>query len=188
MGSSDIKSLAFISEKKFLHTVNSDPRHGEGWDFADDGDIWYEALETENGNIDLSEYERFDTINEIYEFVRGEDGTRPFDVSGPDREMKKQEMMNDRWEVPGKLEKINEYLKRDPDVMRSEVNIDPTAEYDWVISQRSSNREGFDTKYTAHFAAYDADESGQNDAQFYFEKSWYDTPPEQVNLEDLFDL
>jgi len=107
MGFSDIKSLAFISEKKFFLSVNSD---------------------------------------------------------------------------------LSEYLKREPDVMRSEVNIDPTAEYDWVISQRSSNREGFDTKYTAHFAAYDPDESGQNDAQFYFEKSWYDTPPDQVNFEDLFDL
>lgn len=173
----------------------NDPRKGEGWNFIDsDSEAWYDGLESEeaeNGSeqVDVSKYDEFDDVQDLVNFVAGEgdySDRRSFTPGDEDLEMKKREMMNDRWEVPAKLDQIKDYLEESPDISRSDIDLDPSAETEWVVTETEANLQDRDTKYTAHFAAYDDSESGQNDAQFYISTSWYDTPPEEMTLEDLF--
>jgi len=43
-----------------------------------------------------------------------------------------------------------------------------------------------ETKYTAHFIAYDPDE--ENNSSVYVSFSWYDKEPDTFNLEEEFDF
>jgi len=180
--------------------VNSDdPRQGEGWDFLDEeSDAWYEALETtetEDGEIhvDVDAYDEFGNIQELVNFIAGTGSysdTRRFTPGEEDREMKKRELMNDRWEVPGKIQQINEYLRDEEDLTPNEINLDPSAEVELKVTETEAKLRDAETKYTAHFIAYDPDEDldepGEPDAQFYLQGTWYDTPPEEMSLADVF--
>lgn len=173
-----------------------DPRKGKGWDFIDsESEAWIDALETEeaeNGeeHVDISQYEHFDDVQDLVEYVAGEGeyaDTRQFSPNEEDMEMKKREMKNDRWQIPGKLEKIEKYLEEEENLSPNEINLDPSAETDWVVTSTDASKEGRETKYTAHFAAYDDTENGENQAQFYVSTSWYDKKPEEMTLDDLFE-
>lgn len=176
--------------------VNTDPKTGDGWDFLDDqSDAWYDAFETyenEEGeeHVDVDAYDEFANIQELVNFVAGTgtyQDTRQFSPSEEDLDMQKREMKNSQWKIPEKLEKIDEYLKSG--AMRGEIDVDPRAETAWNVSETEAHMDGYDTKYTAHFLAYDPDEDGEGEeieAQFYVSGSWYDTPPEQMNIEDVF--
>jgi len=174
----------------------NDPRKGEGWNFLDDeSQAWYEAFETYENNegetrVDVDSYDEFDNIQELVNFVAGTgtyQETRQFTPNQEDLEMKKREMKNTQWKVPEKLEKIQEYLEQG--AMRGEIDVDPNAKYAWNVSETEAHIDKHDTKYTAHFLAYDPNEEGEGDeieAQFYISGSWYDTPPEEMNVEDVF--
>jgi len=180
--------------------MSNDPKKGEGWDFMDDqSDAWYDAfetLETDEGEtkIDVDAYDEFDTVLEIVNYVAAQNqysDTRRFTPGEQDLEMKKQEMMNERWEVPGKLQQIAEYLEQEENLSPNEIDLDPSAEVELKVTETEAKMRDADTKYTMHFIAYDEDEnieeqSGEPDAQFYLQGSWYDTPPEEMNLEDVF--
>lgn len=173
-----------------------DPKKGEGWNFLDDeSDAWYEAFETyedENGEIhvDIDAYDEFEDIYDLVNFVAGTGeyhDTRQFTPGEEDMEMKKREMKNDVWKVPSKLEQINEYLETG--AMRGEIDIDPNAKAAWNVSETQAHLDDAETKYTAHFIAYNPEENGNDENEhFYFQASWYDTPPEEMNMEDILEL
>jgi hypothetical protein len=166
-----------------------DPKKGDGWDF-DESETWEEAFETdENGEVDLDQYDEFDSMHELAAHISGADGSRAYTPGQEDYEMKKRQMMNDRWEVPGKIEQISEYLEEEENLTPNEINLDPSAETEIYISQQDARARGHDTKYTVHFLAYDPDEQPEDgviDAQFMIEGSWYDKDPSNMNLEDVF--
>jgi len=180
--------------------MEHDPLKGECWDFMDDqSDAWYEAFKTyedEEGNtvVDVDSYDEFANIQELVNFVAGTGSysdTRRFTPGEEDLEMKKREMHNDKWKIPARLEQISEYLEQEDNLAPNEIDLDPNAEVELKITETEAKMRDADTKYTAHFIAYDPDEdleqqSGEPDAQFYIQGSWYDTPPEQMNLEDIF--
>lgn len=180
--------------------MSNDPKKGEGWDFIENqSDAWYDAFETyENQegetHVDIDQYEHFDNIQELVNFVAGTGSysdTRRFTPGQKDLEMKKREMMNDRWEIPEKLEQISEYLEQEDDIAPNEINLDPSAEVELKITEsEATHRQGADTRYTMHFIAYNPDEQIQENeeprTQFYLQGSWYDTPPEEMNLEQIF--
>lgn len=181
--------------------VNSDVPNGpytaEGWDgFLDDeDDVWYDAFETtedEDGStvIDVDHYDEFANIQELVNFVAGQgtyEDTRKFEKGDADKSDRLREMHNDQWKIPDELEKIQEYLQEG--AMRGEIDIDPNAEVGWSVSEQDARPREMDTKYTAHFIAYSDDETEENaDSNFYIAFSWYDTPPEEVNLEDVIDF
>lgn len=177
----------------------NDPKKGEGWNFMDDeSEAWYDALETfenEEGEtrVDVSHYDEFDNIQELVNFVAGTGSysdTRRFTPGEKDLEMKKREIHNDQWKIPEKLEKISEYLEKEEDITPNEINLDPSAETELKVTETEAHMDGHDTKYTMHFIAYNPDEDleqrGEPNNQFYIQTSWYDTPPEELNLEELF--
>jgi len=177
----------------------NDPQKGEGWDFMDDqSDAWceaFETIETEEGetHVDIEAYDEFANIQELVNFVAGTGSysdTRRFTPGEQDLEMKKREMMNDRWEIPGKLNQIAEYLEQEENLTPNEIDLDPSAEVELKVTETEAKLRDAETKYTMHFIAYDEDEdleqSGEPDGQFYLQSSWYDTPPEEMNLEDIF--
>lgn len=179
--------------------IQNDPKKGEGWNFMENqSDAWEEAfqtLETEEGEtkIDVDHYDEFDTVLEIVNYVAGQnqyEDTRGFTPGEKDMEMKKRELYNDQWKIPSKLEQISEYLQNEENLTPNEINLDPNAEVELNITETEANRRDADTKYTARFIAYDEDEdlqqNGEPDGQFYIQGSWYDTPPEQTNLEEIF--
>jgi len=173
---------------------SNDPRKGGGWDFLDDqSDAWYEAFETyedEDGDkhVDVDAYDEFANIQELVNFVAGTgtyQETRQFTPNQEDLEMKKRELKNDQWKVPEKLERINEYLEEG--ATRGEIDVDPNAKFAWNVSETEAHMDGYSTKYTAHFLSYDPNENGDDEnAHFYICGSWYDTPPEEMNIEDIF--
>jgi len=178
----------------------NDPRKGEGWDFMDDeSDAWYEAFETyENDegevHVDIDAYDDFANIQEFVNFVAGTGSysdTRRFTPGEEDLRMKKRELHNDQWKVPARLEKISEYLEEEEDLAPNEIDLDPNAEVELKVTESEAYMDGYDTKYTMHFIAYDEDEdlesSGEPDAQVYIQGSWYDTPPDDMNLEEVFE-
>jgi hypothetical protein len=170
--------------------MKNHPEKGDGWNF-DEQETWQEAFETdENGEIDLDQYDEFDNMHELAAHVSGQDGTRSYKPGEEDLQMKKQEMMNDRWEVPGKIEQISEYLEQEENLTPNEINLDPAAESEIYISQQEARSQNHDTKYTMTFVAYDPDEQPENgviDATFSIEGSWYDKEPSQMNLEEIFE-
>lgn len=177
--------------------IMNDPEEGEGWNFIDDEDeVWHEAFETqktEDGeiHIDVDAYDEFANIAEIVNFVAGQgtyDYTNSYTPSQEDLNRKKREMKNDNWKIPSKLEQIDEYLETG--AMRGDINIDPTANAKWEISENDARQQDKETKYTAHFIVYNPEYEEENldeGAYFYFSTSWYDTPPEKMNIEDMFD-
>jgi len=181
--------------KVFFIVMSNDPRKGEGWDFMDDeSDAWYDAFETcedENGNVnvDVDAYDGFGNIHELVNFVAGTgtyQDTRQFTPGQEDLADKKRELKNDQWKVPSKLERIEEYLEQG--AMRGEVDVDPNAKVGWNISEAEAHLDDAEVKYTAHFIAYNPEEDGDDEKEhFYFSGSWYDIPPEDMNLEDIFD-
>lgn len=170
--------------------VSNGPYAAEGWmDFLEDEDeVWLEAFETdENGELDVDAYDEFDNMQELVNFVAGTgsyEDCNGFVPSGEDRDMRKRQMHNDQWKVPEKIENIQDYLAQGEPY--ADINIDPAAEKGWSVSKKETHLEGYDTKYTAHFIAYDPD--GENSASVYFEVSWYDKKPESFNLEEEFDF
>lgn len=172
-----------------------DPRKGEGWNFMEDeSEAWYEAFETyetENGetHVDIDAYDEFGNIQELVNFVAGTgtyQDTRRLTPGQEDLQMKKREMKNDVWKIPSKLEEIEEYLEQG--AMRGEIDIDPNAKFAWNVSETEAHIDEHDTKYTAHFIAYNSEEDGNDEEEhFYISGSWYDTPPEQMNIEDIFE-
>lgn len=172
----------------------NDPKTGEDWNFLDDeSQAWYEALETvedEEGNqiVKIEAYDEFENIHELVNFVAGTGSysdTRQFTPTEEDKEMKKREMKNDNWKLPSKIEQINQYLEEGAN--RNEIDINPNAETGWNVTKTQANIDGYDTKYTAHFIAYNPDAEGENiDEEIYISTTWYDTPPQQINFEDLF--
>lgn len=173
--------------------MSNDPRKGEGWGgFLEDNDeVWFEAFETtESGELDVDAYDEFANVQELVNFVAGTgsyEDTRGFTPGQSDLVDKKREMKNDVWKIPEKLEEIDEYLEQG--AMRGEIDINPNAAAKWNISKEEANQRGKDTKYTAHFLAYDKDDTeDEGGANFYIAASWYDTPPEEMNVEDIFDL
>lgn len=175
-----------------MSKLSDDPRKGEGWDgfLEDEDDVWYEAFKLdENGSIDIDEYDEFDNMQELVNFVAGTGSysdERGFQPGPEDLEDKKREMRNSVWKIPVKVEDIEEYLEQG--AMRGEIDIDPNAETGWSVSEQEARVKGKETKYTAHFMAYDPDEEESHEGNFYIAASWYDTPPEKVNVEDIFDL
>lgn len=177
--------------------VPNGPHSADGWDgfLEDEDDVWYEAFETtedEDGNlvIDVDHYDEFGNIQELVNFVAGQgtyEDTPSFDKDDYDKSIRLREMHNDQWKIPDQLRKIEEYLQQG--AMRSEVDIDPNAETGWSVSEQEARMDDKDTKYTAHFIAYNPDNQ-EEDAEdnFYMAFSWYDTDPEQLNVEDVFDL
>jgi len=177
--------------------VPNGPHSADGWDgfLEDEDDVWYEAFETtedEDGNlvIDVDHYGEFANIQELVNFVAGQgsyEDTRGFEKGEYDKSDRLREMHNDRWKIPDRLEDVQEYLQEG--AMRGEIDIDPSASTGWSVTEQEARMDGKDTKYTAHFIAYADDESEKNaDSNFYIAASWYDTPPEEVNVEDVFDL
>lgn len=172
--------------------VSNGPYAAEGWmEFLDNEDeVWLEAFETtENGQIDLSAYDEFDNMNELVNFVAGTGSYQErnsFGMTEEDADMRKRQMHNDQWKVPEKIENIQDYMAQGEPY--ADINIDPHAESGWNISERDARKDGKDTKYTAHFIAYDPDEDGGEGASVYFEISWYDKDPSEFNLEEEFDF
>lgn len=173
------------------------PHSSEGWDdFLDnEDDTWYEAFETiESADgelaIDIDHYEEFDNIQELVNFVAGTgtyEGRRSFVPGDADKSDRLREMHNDQWKLPRELEKIQQYV--DEGAALSEIDVDPKATAAWSVSEEEARSRDHDVKYTAHFIAYSDDEVEDNaQSNFYIAASWYDTPPEQVNIEDVFDL
>jgi hypothetical protein len=181
--------------------MSNDPEKGEGWDFMDDqSDAWYDAfetVETDEGEtkIDVDAYDEFDTVLEIVNYVAGQNqysDTRQFTPGEKDLQMKKREMHNDKWKIPAQLEQISEYLEQEDNLAPNEIDLDPSAEVELKVTETEAQMRDADTKYTMHFIAYDEDEdleqqNGEPDGQFYIQGSWYDTPPEEMNLEDVFE-
>jgi len=179
--------------------MSNDPKKGEGWNFMDDqSDAWYEGLETyetEDGKtrVDVEAYDEFGYIQELVNFLAGQgiyEDTRRFTPGEEDLEMKKREMHNDKWKIPARLEQISEYLEQEDNLAPNEIDLDPSATVELKVTETEAKMRDADTKYTMHFIAYDPEEDlhsgGEPDAQFYLQGSWYDTPPEQMNLEDVF--
>jgi len=174
--------------------VQEEPKKGEGWNFLEDeSEAWYDAFETytdENGDrhVDVDAYNEFEDIYELVNFVAGTgtyQDTRQFTPGEKDLEMKKREMKNTQWKVPEKLEQIQDYLETG--AMRGEIDVDPNAKFAWNVSETQAHLDDSETKYTAHFLAYDPEENGDDEnAHFYISGSWYDTPPEEMNIEDIF--
>lgn len=159
-----------------------EPRKGDGWE----PENWGEALETnENGNLDAQSY-GFDSVHEMMMFLEGEglyEDRNSFEPGEEDLETKKTEMKNTEWQIPSKLEEIEEYLEQDID--KAEIDLDPYGEAAWHVQESEPQMRDAETKYTAHFVAYDPD--GEDDrSNFYISTSWYDTPPEEMNVEDIF--
>lgn len=175
-----------------MTNLPNDPRKGDGWDdFLEDGDdVWYEAFELdENGSIDIDHYDEFGNMQELVNFVAGTGSysdERGFQPGPEDIEDKKRELRNTVWKVPTKIEDIQEYLEEG--AIRSEIDIDPNADTGWSITEEEARVRDAETKYTAHFIAYDPDEDEEQHGNFYISASWYDTPPEDINVEDVFDL
>lgn len=172
--------------------VSNGPYAAEGWmQFLDDEDeVWLDAFETtENGQIDLSAYDEFDNVQEIVDFVSGtgtyEDNSS-FTPTDEDKDMREREMHNDQWQVPEKMDNFKDHLAQGEPY--SDIDIDPAAESGWHVSERDAKSEGHDTKYTAHFTAYDPDDYGGEGASVYFEMSWYDKDPAELNLEEEFNF
>lgn len=174
---------------------SNSPRKGEGWeDFLeeDDKSVWHDAFESDGNSIDIEEYDHFDSIHELVNFVLGSgsyEGERGFAPCREDIEDKKREMHNSRWVIPEKIEDIKTYLAEDG-LKRSEINVDPSAEAQWSVSEEEAKMRDHDTKYTAHFSVYDPDRaySEDSEATLYMSVSWYDDDPSTVDLEEVFDI
>ena len=170
--------------------VSNGPYAAEGWmNFLEDEDeVWLEAFETtEDGTIDVDHYDEFANIQELVNFVAGT-GTyqeiNGFVPSEEDKDMRKRQMHNDQWKVPEKMDNLHDYLEQGEPY--AEIDIDPNAESGWNVTEQEAHIDEHDTKYTAHFIAYDPD--GENNASVYFAVSWYDQEPDSFNLEDEFDF
>jgi hypothetical protein len=150
----------------------SEPRTGDGWDdILEEDEPLREALETDGeGRIDHENY-GFDSTHDMIEYI----DTNGFVPGGADYERRKNLLHNQRWEVPQRLKKLQSI---------DDTRLDPTAETSLHVTGQPANRQDADTKYTLHFAAYDPE--GEFDVNFYISTSWYDTPPEQTNMEDIF--
>ena len=173
----------------FVCMVSNGPYAAEGWMnfLEDEDDVWLEAFETDDhGAIDLSAYDEFENIQDLVNFVAGTGSysdRNSFVPTEEDKDMRKREMHNDSWKVPEKLEKMFDYL--DQGEPYKDIDVDPTAKHGWNVSERDAKIDGHDTKYTAHFIAYDPDEDSEGGkANFYFAVSWYDTDPSEMNIED----
>lgn len=173
------------------------PHRSEGWDeFLDnEDDLWYDAfetVETEDGSvaIDVDHYEEFDNIQELVNFVAGTgtyEDRRGFVPGEGDKDDRLREMHNDQWKIPSELERVSDYIAGGAEF--AEIDIDPKAEVAWSVSEEEARQRGKDVKYTAHFIAYDDNEEGENaPSNFYISASWYDKPPENVDVEEVFDL
>lgn len=168
----------------------NDPKKGEGWQFMNDEDeVWFEAFKTkEKDGKEIVDYEHYGFGNpqEMVNFIAGTgsyDDERGFEPGEEDMEEKKRQMRNDSWKIPSKLEEIDKHLEEGS--MRGNIDIDPNAESDWYIHEREANLENKDTKYTASFVAYNPDD--EESEKFYFAFSWYDTDPEELEVEEVFD-
>lgn len=172
--------------------ASNGPYAAEGWmNFLEDEDeVWLEAFETtEDDGLDLSAYDEFENIQDLVNFVAGTgsyNDRNSFVPTEEDKDMRKREMHNDSWKVPGKMEEILDYVAQGEPY--KDIDIDPSAEKGWSVSEREANVDGYSTKYTAHFIAYDPDEESGGGASVYFDVSWYDEDPETFNLEEKLDL
>lgn len=176
--------------------VYEGPDSVEGWDdfLEDENDVWLEAFETEKYNgepyIDADAYDEFDSVQEIVNFVAGTgtyEDRNGFTPGEKDKDMRKREMHNDTWKVPEKVRRFNEHVHEG--VPLSDINVDMRAETGWYVEENEAERRGSDIKYTAHFCAYDEDDtSASADARFYMAFSWYDKSPEDINLEEEMSL
>lgn len=170
--------------------VSNGPYAAEGWTnfLEDEDDVWLDAFETdENGTLDVSAYDEFENIQELVNFVAGTGtyhDTNSFVPTEEDKDMRKRQLHNDQWKVPEKMEDLLDYLEEGAPY--SEVDLDPNAEKGWNVTEQEADKRGEDTKYTAHFIAYDPDD--ENSASVYFAVSWYDEDPEKFNLEEKFDF
>jgi len=170
--------------------VSNGPFAAEGWmEFLEDEDeVWLEAFETdENDSVDVSEYDEFENMQEIVNFVAGTGSyqdSNSFVPTEEDKDMRKREMHNDQWKVPEKVDQIMDYIAQGEPY--TDIDIDPHAEKGWNVTETQAHMDDYDTKYTAHFMAYDPDE--ENNASFYFALSWYDKDPNTLNLEDEMDF
>ena len=154
----------------------------------DEDEVWLDAFETdEDGAIDVDAYDEFDNIQDLVNFVAGTgsyNDRNGFVPTEEDKDMRKRQMHNDQWKVPDKMNELMNYI--DEGAPYKDVDIDPNAEHGWNVTEQEARRKGKDTKYTAHFIAYDPDE--ENNASVYFAVSWYDKKPGEFNLEDEFDF
>jgi len=171
--------------------VSNDPRKGDGWEGFLEGEdeIWEEAFETdEDGNIDVDQYDEFDKLQDIVNYVVSSgiyENTRSFTPEQGDLVDKKREMRNDHWKIPLRIEEIEEYLEEG--AMRNEIDIDPNAAAKWQVSEKEANIDDHNKKYTAHFIVYDPEEEHE-ESNFYMAVSWYDEEPDELNLEDVYDI
>lgn len=170
--------------------VSNGPYAAEGWKnfLEDEDDVWVDAFETdEDGNLDVDAYDEFENIQELVNFVAGTGSyadRNSFVPTEEDKDMRKRQMHNDQWKVPEKMEDLLDYIEEGAPY--SEVNIDPAAEKDWNLTEHEAHKKDKDTKYTAHFIAYDPED--ENNTSFYFAVSWYDKDPKKFNLEEEFDF
>lgn len=170
--------------------VSNGPYAAEGWmNFLEDEDeVWLEAFETdENGELDVEAYDEFDNIQELVNFVAGTgtyEDNNSFVPTEEDKDRRKRQMHNDQWKVPEKVDNIQEYLAQGEPY--ADIDIDPNAESGWNVTEQDAHMDEHDTKYTAHFIAYDPDED--NNASVYMSFSWYDKEPDTFNLEEEFDF
>lgn len=167
------------------------PESVDGWmNFLEDEDeVWFEAFELgEDGTLDVDHYDEFDDIQDLVNFVAGTgqyEDRNSFVPTEEDKEMRKREMHNDSWKVPSKMQEVFDYLEQGEPYQ--DIDIDPSARTGWSVSERSTNMDEHDTKYTAHFIAYDPEEDGGEGASVYFEVSWYDKEPSDMDLRELFE-
>lgn len=170
--------------------VSNGPYAAEGWMnfLEDEDDVWLDAFETdEDGNIDVDAYDEFENMQELVNFVAGTgtyQDSNGFVPTEEDKDMRKRQMHNDQWKVPDKIDNIQDHLAQGEPY--SEIDIDPNAEKGWNVTEQEAHMDEHDTKYTAHFIAYDPDED--NSSSVYFAVSWYDKDPQEFNLEEEFDF
>jgi len=175
-----------------LFMVSNGPYAAEGWmEFLDDEDeVWLEAFETtDSGALDVSAYDEFDSVQEIVNYVAGTgvySDRNSFGMTEEDKDMRKRQMHNDQWKIPEKMDKLADYLQEEG-VEFGEIDIDPNAEKGWNVTEQKAHIDEYETKYTAHFIAYDPEEDGGEGASVYFEVSWYDEDPSGMELMELFE-
>lgn len=168
------------------------PETVEGWmEFLEDEDcVWFEAFEiNDDGKLDMDHYSEFDSRMELIDFVAGTgeySDCNSFAPTDEDLSRRKRELHNDRWKVPSRVEELERYLE--DGALYNEVDIDPSASAGWSVSERDARMDGVDTKYTAHFVAYDEDARNGEGASVYYSVSWFDEDAADLDLMELFEL
>lgn len=173
--------------------VSNGPYAVEGWRefLEDDDEVWQDAFETTDGGaVDVDAYDEFENMAEIVNFVAGTgsyEERNSFEMTEEDKDRRKRQTHNDQWKVPERVQNIMDALAEGADY--SEIDVVPYADTSWRVHEQDARKSEADTKYSAHFIAYDGENTDdQGGAAFYMAFSWYDEEPDTFNLEEKFEF